>query len=184
MKKTLLAAMLIAVTALFLSCSNGSGSDSGSGSKEFKAELFADDAVPETYSESSITLSEGTWIRSEIFDYGSGSYKFTYYYKYQVSATNITCEEYRKYKYYTLDEASITAAKKANKDDILNTYSCDDYYFDDNTLVTIKEYDDEETASESRDTTTFSTSYTILTNADHTKYKFVSSIWPEYFEKQ
>lgn len=182
MKKTLLAVMLIAVTVLFLSCSNGSSGSSSDSGVKFKPELCAAEDCTEPVTTSSFSLSDGKWKRTDYYAYSSLR-EYYYYYEYEVSGTTATCTKYEKYEKREMSADEIQTLKRASKEDIKTLFGWDDYSFSGNTVTGVKKHSATLTAAETKQNT-FS-SYTGLTNADNTKYYLTySSTNHEYFVKK
>lgn len=190
MKKTILAAALIVVTALFLSCSNDSSSDSGSGSGSlinFNPVLFEDSAVPQEVTTGSFDLSAGTWVESHIENSAIAGNVTAYYYEYTVTDSAATCTKYQRYYIWELSSAGIQYLQQMSDDEIKSQYELDEYAISGTKFVGVKSYTDETTLnSKSDDTNNVNCllANSVKSNAEGTKFLVETALGKYYWLKK
>ncbi len=182
MKKTLLAAMLIAITVLFLSCSNASSGSSSDSGVKFKPELCAAEDCTVAVTTNTFSLSDGKWKRTDYY-VSSSVREYYYYYEYEVSGTTATCTKYEKYEKRQFSADEIQAIQRASKEEIKTSFGWDDYSISGNEVTAVKKYSATDTAGKTKQN--IFSSYVGLKNADNTKYYLTySSTNHEYFVKR
>lgn len=175
-KNVILTSLVVAMSLMFMACSNPAASSEPAGNKwqSYDPVLFPNEDVPEDVFPREIALSAGEWRYTEIDKMFSSCTTETYI-DYTVTDIDITCTSRVEFNRMNLTESQIKAINALSKEEVLEAYSTykpTDYYTDGNQLVLISETAEEDLADYNETSTTFSrVMCKVTTNATKTKYK-------------